>query len=1091
MLISVAPGASSGGLPRAPPRGSVLKNLARRESAAACVIGAATALIKPNLFTIPANSPFLSTLSHSLLKGELIAGFPNLTDPLDLARATIYVPTRRAASALADALLEASGRTSLALPRIAPLGAIEPGGEDAAFGECDEGDAGAAGPAAVGDLSRRMTLASLTRQWGAALEGAIVSVDDKGRKTFDQHQAPLVASTPAEAFALAGDLAGLIDDMLVEGVAWERLRDLAEGAFDAYWRITLDFLEIAAAAWPQWLAERGLVDKATRVQFLIDLETEALTNGVRGPVIVAGSTGTHRATARLIAAVARSSLGAVVLPDLDLALDEASFAAIGAKDEEGSRGLAGHPQAALYQLLKTIGADRRQVKPLVAFNRGAPDARGRFMSEAMRPAETTDFWRRRRDALGDAALEDALAGVTIIVAENETEEALSLAIALREVLETDGKTAALITPDLALARRVSADLSRFCVEVDAFTGASLADSPAGAFARLALEAARDVSYEALAALLKHPLTRLGRGRDDFERAVRTLDLGLFRRIAPKDPSAEISATFAEAIRAARGPYAQRSLSALSDADWANAEALYRDLRSALTLLRAGDRSTPLATRLERHRAALAALAGDEREIERSPNGDVVLTLLATWPQDVEIPFPCSLSEYAELFDSGLKAHRLPPAAGGKTRLSVLGLLEARLLNFDRVALGGLDESVWPPSVSTDAFLNRAMRARLGLSAPERRIGQTAHDFVSALGAREAILSRAKKRGGAPALASRFLQRMAAVAGDESIARCERRGDVYLRMARALDRPARVAPVVRPRPAPDASLRPRKLSVTRIETLRRDPYAIFASEILSIRPLDPIGPTLGPREFGTMWHAALQRYGEIVPPGPLPDDARERFIAILREAFAPALADPSFAALQWPRMQREVDCVLKVDSDWRMDAAQSLYERRGAIEMPLADGGLFTLSARADRIDRLHDGRVRLIDYKTGQPPGVAEIQVGLAPQLTLEAAIVARGGFPELPAPKLAGAVYLKIGGKDGCKLRSVQGADEDFPALVERHFGEFEALINAFADSRKPYVARPFPKFAARHGDYDHLARVQEWSSTGGLVEGDGSADT
>ena len=279
----------------------------------------------PRVFTIPSGAPFLPTLSRALLDGALIDGFPGAGGPMALADATIYVPTQRAAQALAKALLAASGARSLLLPRIAPLGAFEPDETATVFDPEGEDAPPAAIPAAVGGLTRRHALATLTRAWGKALKGAIRRADADGRLVFDAAEPALVAATPAQAYGLAGDLAALIDDMIIEGAPWTKLETLAPDLYDPYWRITLDFLKIAFARWPEWLSERGLIDRATRIALLIDEEIKALDSPRRGPTIIAGSTGANRATARLIAAIARAPKGAVVLPDLDLALDDRAW----------------------------------------------------------------------------------------------------------------------------------------------------------------------------------------------------------------------------------------------------------------------------------------------------------------------------------------------------------------------------------------------------------------------------------------------------------------------------------------------------------------------------------------------------------------------------------------------------------------------------------------------------------------------------------------------------------------------------------------------------------------------------------------------
>jgi ATP-dependent helicase/nuclease subunit B len=1051
-----------------------------------------SALTVANVFSIPAGAPFLATLARALLGGELVAGFPGDGGPLELAKATIYLPTQRAAAAFGQALVEASGGASLVLPRIAPLGAFEPH-DDLGLSQPEE-PLGDIAPEAVGELTRRMTLARLTRAWGEALRGAICRVEADGRMAFDEREPPLVATSPAQAYALAGDLAALIDDMIIEGVDPERLGGLVADAFDPYWRITLDFLKIAFAQWPAWLAERGRIDRARRGALLIDDEIEALAKGAsRGPTIIAGSTGTNRATARLIAAIARASQGAVVLPDLDQSLNERAWTMIGASDE-GAVGVAGHPQAAFHRLLATIGVARGEVKTL-----GAPSealrARAHYLSEALRPADATDAWSERRKetsagALSDQAIAEGLADVAIVVADDENEEALALAVAMREALETPGRTAALITPNVTIARRVSAELLRWGVEVEDSAGRTLGQTEAGAFARLALAATADFAPAPLVALFAHPLTRLARAPEVLERAARALEIGVFRAVLPPSGLGDIPALIADARDFAADRHAHDARKRLDDDDWRAAEALLRDAAAVAAPLRALGARAPLGRFIAAHRAALDALArGEDASADEAwseaHGGEALNELFDEWADGAELGFACGLADYAALFDAVLSGQRAPVGRNAHPRLQILGLLEARLLSFDLALVAGLDETIWPPAAETDAFLNRSMRASLGLSAPERRIGQTAHDFVAALGAPRAIVSRARKRGGAPTVASRFLQRMGAVADEAAMKAAEDRGQFYIELARGLDRPERYRPAPRPEPRPPRGLRPDRLSVTRIETLRRDPYAVYAESILRLRPLEPIGVATGPREVGDVWHAALQEFSEELPSGPLPADARARLLAIARARFAPMLADPSFRAMHWPRIERGLDAFLAFDAERRAGAERIFVEQGGRLEFPLADGSIFTLTARADRIEVLRAGGAALIDYKSGSPPGTNEVQVGFAPQLTLEAAMLARGGFAGLVGVEAVSVLYFKLGGVKGGEVRKLEFKGASFAEVVERHFAGLKNLLDQFADPSTPYLSRLYPKFAKRAGDYDHLARVKEWSATGGFADG------
>jgi ATP-dependent helicase/nuclease subunit B len=1002
------------------------------------------------------------------------------------------VPTRRAALALQRDLVVASGKPSLILPRIAPLGVLEPTAETVEVEppRLEE-------RAAVGDLTRRMVLSRLTRAWGEALKGAIRRVDAEGRIVSDVREPPLVAASPAQAFALAGDLAGLIDDVVIEGLDWARLDHLAPEAFDPYWRITLDFLKIATAAWPKWLDERGLIDRATGAALRVEREIAALRDGVaRGPTIIAGSTGTNRAIARLIGAIARAPSGAVVLPDLDLDLDEASWSMIGREDA------AGHPQAALRRLLQIIEVPRAEVRELAA-PPPALKARRRLLAEALRTAESTHLWAKERRSSG----EGALAGVALIVADNEAEEALALAVAMRAALETPGKTAALITPDPAIARRVCAELARWDIEVENSAGRTLGDTLAGGFARLAIPAALDFAPLPIAALLRHPLARLGRDGPAFADAARALELSVLRAPLPPGGLADVGAVFAAARVAHGKPRAHPALSSLREEDLAAAESLLRDLVDALAPLREFDRAAPLDEMIAAHRATLDALTDEAplpplrergsrpllpqgREkgsaLAAAPGGEALEALFDEWALASEQAFMVTLADYESLFETLLAGERAPPEPGGHPRLAILGLLEARLLRFDLALLAGLDETVWPPAAQTDAFLNRPLREAFGLSPPERRIGQTAHDFTAALGATEAVISRGLKRGGSPTVPSRFWQRIGAVAGERAMAEALARGETWLRHARALDSPGATTAIRRPEPRPKAALRPAQLSVTRIETLRRDPYAIFAERVLRVAPLDPIGAEIGAREIGEVWHAALETFARGAVENEAPDDKLARLYAIAEDAFAPLNADPAFRALRWPRIRVGLDTFLGFDAERRELASQIWIESEGRLDMTLGDGSTFRLTARADRIDRLRAGGAALIDYKTGAPPGNSEVQVGFAPQLTLEAAMLARGGFAEIGALEPATAFYLKLGGADGGRPIELKFRDdESFPAVVARHFAGLKRLLEQFRDEQTPYLSQPFPKFLGRGSDYDHLARVKEWSATGGFASG------
>ncbi len=1026
----------------------------------------------PNVVTISPALPFLDTFVTAFLDGAIVPDV-GLNAPLNLADTTIYVPTRRAAGVLGRIFLERSGGRSVVLPHILPLGALEATETALIFAEPDPVAAGLPLPPAASPIWRRLRLATLIQQWAEAIRGALCSIDPNGALVVDDREAFRVATSTVDAFALAGDLAGFIDEMLIENVAWRELDTLRMAAFDDYWRITTTFLSIASAQWPRILEENGLVDPAARQIALIDQQVRRLGDGrVSGPVVALGSTGTNRATARLLAAIAHAPRGAVVLPGLDLDLDARAWTMISGRLEDGEEASFGHPQAAMARLLPILGLSRAEVRPI-----GTPEValadRARFVSEALRPADTTDVWRDYRRKVPQRSIVAALAGVSLIEAADEREEALCLAIAMREVLETPGRTAALVTPDRELARRVRGELLRWNVEVLDSGGAPLAESPLGLLARLVVAAASRMDAGAITALLAHPLTTFGAPRAEVARLAALLEIGVLR-IVPL--TGKTAAEIFEAARlAARDRHAHPAQGGIGAQDWTALEKLWRTLCDTLAPLRALDGSRPLNAWVEAHAAVIAAVAHDGAESE----ADALAALFAELTPAGAAPLSFDADAYNVFFGRVAGEIVLRNTDRPHPRLAIYGLLEARLMRADVMLLGGLDETIWPPQATSDAFLNRPMRHELGLSPPERRIGQTAHDFMQALGHGSVVISRARKRGGAPCVPSRFLLRLEALGGKAWEA-CRQRGAAVLALAHALDRPKQASvPIKRPRPTPPVALRPVRLSVTQIETLRRDPYAIYARHVLKLAPLAKVEPEIDASAFGSLMHEALHRFTKHAASTGLPDARRAALMTIVRDLFADALRDPNFKAFRWPLILKAVEVFLRFDAKQRETAEAIVVETTGTLALTLADQSTFTLTARADRIDHHRDGTATLIDYKTGTPPGNREVQVGFAPQLTLEAAILKGGGFGTPHGGDVA-ATYLKLGGKDGGLERPLKFDDESFTDVTTRHFDGLHRLLSSFRDEATSYPSRPFPKYAKDYGEYDHLARVREWSLTG-----------
>jgi ATP-dependent helicase/nuclease subunit B len=338
--------------------------------------------------------------------------------------------------------------------------------------------------------------------------------------------------------------------------------------------------------------------------------------------------------------------------------------------------------------------------------------------------------------------------------------------------------------------------------------------------------------------------------------------------------------------------------------------------------------------------------------------------------------------------------------------------------------------------------------------------------------------------------SRFLQRLKAFAGNEIFESMQETGARYRRLAISLDTPRPAPPLRRPVPKPDPALFPRSLSVTEVETLVRDPYAIFARHILKLDALDPVAAAPSAAERGTIIHDVIGAF-TAAHPAVLPATAFEDLLARGEEAFAPiADAFPELHAEWWPRFTRLAAAFVVWEQGRRGDLVEVFPERSGAMPVPLADGSVFTLRARADRIERKRDGSFAIVDFKTGQPPGLREVYAGFSPQLTLEAVMLMRGAFRDLPAaPVTPELLYVHTsGGRKPIAPRRIEpanGEERSVDDIVAEHRRRFESMIARYASGEVGYVSRPFPKYARRFSEYDHLARVKEWSlSSGGLGE-------
>lgn len=1037
-----------------------------------------------NLFTIPAGAPFLEVLAQAMLEGRF-GRVHDPDDPAAMARATLYLPTRRAARAFSACLSAKLGGRPLLLPRIVPLGDVEEA-ETALIGA---GLSGAdwneqrVGP--IDPLARRMLLTRLVDAWGRSA--------NRSHLRLDPSEPSLVPATLAEAYGLAGDLAALLDQLQTEGVAVDQLASLDAARFDRIWQLNASFLAILGEAWPKILAERGACDPAAfRNRMLAAERARLLAGGATGPIIAAGSTGTIPATAELLAAIARLPNGAVVLPGLDSDLDEAAWRAI-AEEPAPS-----HPQAALQHLLGTLKATRDDARPL-----GQPDearvARATLLREAMLPASATALWAGLGARL---PAEEAAAGfrsLRIVEATDEREEALTVAIALRETIEEPGRQAALITPDRGLAERVAVELRRWGITVDDSAGLPLSRWPAGSLLRLTLEAAlAQMTPASLVPLLAHPLCRLGLPPERVRQGASALEIGLWRGEAVGKGLTGLQAKLDDWPRLREERHAPGPRRRLGHDDEAAARQVLAALGAAAgPLLEALFAPTPsLATVVAAARAAVTAIGASESGATLAfagPDGEALAGLFDDLAgAREEMPEGGGARDFVAILDGLLAERVVKRAGGGHPRVRIWGLLEARLLEADHIVLGGLNEAIWPPETKTDSFINRPMRAELGLSPPERRIGQTAHDFSQAIMVGRATLTRARKAGEAETIASRFWQRLQAVTPEAIWQRAAQEGARLTQLAATLSEKAQAQPVGRPAPRPPRALQPLSLSVTDVETLYRDPYQIHARKILRLDALDELVEDPTGRDRGDLLHDIVATFATTYPEQ-LPADAIGRLIAIGEERFRAFDDTPEVRAFWWPRFLITAGHFIQWEERRRGALARIGVELGTGASFALADGAQLRLSGRADRIEVTREPRLRIIDFKTGAPPSKAQVEKGFAPQLTLEAELAARAGFRELIGPTPVEALlYLKLhhDPKGWAKDKPLDFGEEPLADVAARHLHRLLEHLEALRSGREAYLSRRAPDYIKYASPYDHLARVKEWSAAPGGEDGDNGGE-
>ncbi|WP_208435519.1 double-strand break repair protein AddB [Bartonella phoceensis] len=1029
---------------------------------------------KPRVFSISPGTAFLPHFVEALLSETLIDNFaPNGDIQIALADTLIYVPTRRAARALRTAFVERSDTQSTFLPTIRALGDLDE--ESFLF---VENHTYTLNPP-IGDTERLLLLARLIRPWRENLPEHL-------RAMFGTEDVLIPAHT-ADAIWLAQDLARLMDEIETEAADWSKLKEIAPDMVAEWWQITLDFLTIITQSWPKILKERQCSNPAEWRNQVLKMYAEILHHTQpHKPILAAGVSGSIPAVSHLLKVIASLPKGAVVLPGLDLDMDEDQWEALGTINEEKTTydfldqaaNVFSHPQYHLKKLLSLMKCHRIHVREIGPQN-AIKKKRAALLSEALRPASTTDRWVKIiRDNY-----ENICADWSFIEAINEREEALTIAVALRNAIEEPQKTAALITHDRNLARRVSAELQRFGIEANDSGEVPLAQTLPSTLLRLLLENVfQPYDPVAFLSLLKHPFTTLGQNRHRLRKMAENFELFVLRGNTGYINLFECDKFLEKWIKT---HFQNTSDNNIFDQQKSEEAHLLCHL-----LVKAVE---PLAFLMKQEKectineAAIATVevfenfGRDENNslahLYQHEAGQTLLTFLRELVSD-QSGLKFHLREWPAMFSALIATHSVTPSPGGHPRLFIWGTLESRLQTVDTVVIGGLNEGSWPITTRNDAFLSRPMKMMLTLEPPEQRIGLSAHDFQWAMGMNKVVMSRALRVNFAPSLPSRWLQRLETVIGKQVWQQIRARGEKFLHWAKMLDNTNMIGCVARPCPIPPLKMRPRHFSVTEIETLRYDPYAIYAKKILRLKPLKKLIHNPGAAERGTLYHAILADFCTQIK-NPNAANALDALLTIGRQEFDKCDLPADIEAIWWIHFENLAPFLLQ----WEQSLGpRERYAEVVSQKISIGTTGV-TLSGRADRIDVLPNKMVEIFDFKTNTPPSSKQVRDLLFPQLALETALLMQGAFTDFQDLTPSNLFYIPLNEKGKIMPQSIllkKGEKEHQSAinLGEKAWEHLLALMNYYQNPQQGYLSHAVPMAKRCEGDYDHLARLWEWSS-------------
>ena len=879
----------------------------------------------------------------------------------------------------------------------------------------------------------------------------------------------------ASSLDLAKSLSDLIDEINIRGISGSDLDKIRDVELSRHWEVTLDLIKNLLNGYTEALENTGYIDPHKKYLFEVkSLIKQWEKTPYSSPLIIVGSTGSQYATGLLMRAVSQLPQGMVVLPGLDKILCNSDWDLLGFD----------HPQYSFLHLAKNwknssgysdeiLKSPEWYSKP---YSKGETSLkfRAKIFSLVMLPAQLTDRWVSNKVVI-QKELEPAFKDVSLIEAENIRIEAASICEAISRALN-EGSNIAIITPSKIIARTVRSELERLKISPNSYTNELLGDNDLGIFLRqTALAISSKFKMKYLISMLKN--INCGKNSSTHYTNTAILCTAVF----------ELEDSFLD-LDIDKWVYDQGE-------DFSN---WFCWLKELLTEIKSDLIKISLKRHARVHRSFSEKLfrgcaynsKGDDNKnteisIWGSPTGKQILDIFIKLEEITSRKIKYNFLDYRKIFEKIIMEEEINSERDSfSSSVFIWGTLESRMQSAGVYILAGLNEGTWPGNLLEDSWLGRPIRSVIGLDLPERRIGRSAHDFQQATMARKLILSRSLRDDKGLTVCSRWLIRLENFLtgiGDEGITQLKAmraKGDDLVNAAKGYYSSKVVTESLpesikcltrRPAPIPPLSTRPRELSLTDLDTLIRNPYAIYAKKILKLNKLYGVKDQRNAKTKGIIAHKALERFIRKTFQE-LPNKSQS--CALLKSCFYYQIesesVSPELEKVWKKQFDLKVELIVDGELQRRKKAVPVMIETRGRYQISLPKNDIFLITAKVDRIDQGEIG-FHIYDYKTGQ---ISKNElIAFSPQLDIAALMFEKGAFTKGAKGKAVEISLIGLGSKPKGFSKNISREDLKTWEMA------LQKLITRMKQNLSPFYARlNTEKQQLRSNNYDHLSRYGEW---------------